>query len=68
MSSAGAQCHHVNHVSTQIPCALTVAAVSAVAYVISGFVQNVFICLLLAIAMMIIVLYIIEKRTKAAEA
>ena len=68
MSSAGAQCHHVNHVSTQIPYALTVAAVSAVAYVISGFVQNVFICLPLAIAMMIIVLYIIEKRTKAAEA
>jgi Na+/H+ antiporter NhaC len=68
MSSAGAQCHHVNHVSTQIPYALTVAAVSAVAYVISGFVQNVFICLPLAIAMMIMVLYIIEKRTKAAEA
>jgi Na+/H+ antiporter NhaC len=68
MSSAGAQCHHVNHVSTQIPYAMTVAAVSAVAYVIAGFVQNVFICLPLAIAMMIIVLYIIEKRTKAAEA
>jgi Na+/H+ antiporter NhaC len=68
MSSAGAQCHHVNHVSTQIPYALTVAAVSAVAYVISGFVQNVFICLPLAIVMMIMVLYIIEKRTKAAEA
>jgi hypothetical protein len=47
---------------------MTVAAVSAVAYVIAGFVQNVFICLPLAIAMMIMVLYIIEKRTKAAEA
>ncbi len=68
MSSAGAQCHHVNHVSTQIPYALTVAAVSAVAYVISGFVQNVFICLPIAIVMMIVLLFIIEKRTKAAEA
>ena len=68
MSSAGAQCHHVNHVSTQIPYAMTVAAVSAVAYVIAGFVQNVFICLLLAIVMMIALLLIIEKRTKAAEA
>jgi len=68
MSSAGAQCHHVNHVSTQIPYALTVAAVSAVAYVISGFVQNVYICLPLAIAMMIATLIVIEKRTKAAEA
>jgi Na+/H+ antiporter NhaC len=36
MSSAGAQCEHVNHVSTQLPYAMTAAAVSAVGYLLSG--------------------------------
>ena len=36
MASAGAQCNHINHVSTQLPYALTVAGVSFVTYVISG--------------------------------
>ena len=36
MSSAGAQCDHINHVSTQLPYALTVAGVSFVAYIIAG--------------------------------
>ncbi len=45
MASAGAQCDHLNHVSTQIPYVLTVAAISFVSYVIAGFVQNVYICL-----------------------
>ncbi|MCR4781497.1 MAG: Na+/H+ antiporter NhaC family protein [Lachnospiraceae bacterium] len=67
MSSAGAQCHHVNHVSTQIPYALTVAGVSAVSYVISGFVQNVFICLPIAILMMLAVLRFFEIREKNKE-
>ena len=37
MASAGAQCDHVNHVSTQLPYAITVAVVSFVTYLISGF-------------------------------
>ena len=45
MSSAGAQCNHVNHVSTQLPYAITVAAVSFVSFIIAGFVQNWLICL-----------------------
>ena len=45
MSSAGGQCNHLNHVSTQIPYAVTVAAISFVMYIIAGFVQNWLICL-----------------------
>jgi len=53
MSSAGAQCEHVNHVSTQLPYSLTVAAVSFVSYLVTGFIQNWLICLPLGIALMI---------------
>ena len=63
MSSAGAQCHHVNHVSTQLPYAITVAAVSFVSYVISGFVKNVFLCLPIAVILMLIALRVIEQIT-----
>lgn len=61
MSSAGAQVYHMNHVSTQIPYALTVAAVSTVSYIIAGFVKNVFICLPISIVLMIGTLAVIEK-------
>ena len=40
MASTGAQCDHINHVSTQLPYALTVAAVSAVNYVLAALIQN----------------------------
>ena len=61
MASTGAQCDHVNHVSTQLPYALTVAAVSAVNYVIAGFVQNWVINLPIAIVSMIVVIMVIRK-------
>ena len=64
MSSAGAQCNHLNHVSTQIPYAVTVAAISFVMFVISGFVQNIFICLPLGIALTIGTLFVIKAVTK----
>ncbi|MBQ9993934.1 MAG: hypothetical protein IJP17_04410 [Clostridia bacterium] len=60
MSSTGAQCDHINHVSTQIPYAMLVAGVSAVAYVITGFVRNVWICLPLALIMMIGTLFLMK--------
>ena len=53
MSSAGAQCDHVNHVNTQLPYAITCAAVSFVAYIISGFVPNWYIALPIGIVLMI---------------
>ncbi len=63
MASAGAQCDHLNHVSTQLPYALTVAGVSFVSYLIAGFVKNVWICLPIAIVLMIVTLVIIKAAT-----
>ena len=63
MASAGAQCNHVNHVSTQLPYAITAAAVSFVTYVIAGFVQNAFICLPIGIVLMVGTLIVIKKMT-----
>lgn len=60
MASTGAQCDHVNHVSTQLPYALTVAAVCAVGYIIAGFVQNVFVVLGSSVALMLAVVFLIK--------
>lgn len=60
MASTGAQCDHVNHVSTQLPYAMTVAAVSAAGYLISGFIQNVFAVLGISIVLMIAALFVIK--------
>ncbi len=57
MSSAGAMCNHINHVSTQLPYALTVAAVSFVGYIIAGFIRSAWIILPLSIVLLFIVLY-----------
>ncbi|MBQ7504894.1 MAG: Na+/H+ antiporter NhaC family protein [Ruminococcus sp.] len=70
MSSAGAQCNHINHVSTQLPYALTVAGVSFVSYIIAGFVQSWFIALPIAIVLMVgtlVVIKFIKKNAKVAE-
>jgi Na+/H+ antiporter NhaC len=63
MSSAGGQCNHLNHVSTQMPYAITVAAISFVMFVISGFVQNIFICLPLGIVLTVATLFVIKAVT-----
>ena len=60
MASAGAHCYHLNHVSTQIPYGITVAAVSFVSFIIAGLVQNVVICMIIAIALMIVTLFVIK--------
>ena len=64
MASAGAQCNHVNHVSTQLPYAMTVAAVSCITYVIAGILQNAVICLVIGIVLQIGVLLAIKAITK----
>ncbi len=61
MASAGAQCKHISHVSTQLPYALTAAAVSVVAYVISGFVRNWLVCLPIGIILMVCTILVIKK-------
>lgn len=67
MASTGAQCDHVNHVSTQLPYALTVAAVCVVGYLLSGFVHNVFIVLVFSAALMLAVLFAIRFFVKRKE-
>ena len=60
MASAGAQCNHINHVSTQLPYALTVAGVSFVSYIIAGFVQKAWIALPISIILMIGTLFVLK--------
>lgn len=64
MASAGAQCNHVNHVSTQLPYAVTVAGVSFVTYIIAGFVQSAWIALPAGILMILGVLAVIKYNHK----
>ena len=69
MASAGAMCNHVNHVSTQLPYAFMVAAVSFVSFIIAGFVRNVYISLGTALVLMVAVLLVIkavQNKKKAA--
>ena len=61
MASAGAQCEHVTHVTTQLPYVITVAAVSFVTYLIAGFVRNVLIMLVIGFALMVATLYVIKQ-------
>ena len=63
MSSAGAQCDHINHVNTQLPYAITCAGVSFVAYIIAGFIPNAWIALPIAVALMIAALFGIQVIT-----
>ena len=63
MSSAGAQCNHINHVSTQLPYVMTAAAVSLVSYIAAGFIRNVWICLPLGIVLMVATLFVIKTVT-----
>ena len=60
MSSAGAQCNHINHVSTQMPYALTCAAVSAVTYIIAGLIRNAAISLVVGFVMLLAVMFIFK--------
>ena len=64
MSSAGAQCDHLVHVSTQIPYALTVAGISFVMFLIAGFVQNIWICFPLGIVLTIATAFVLKAITK----
>ena len=68
MASTGAQCDHVNHVSTQLPYAITVACVCTVGYLLAGFVENVFIVLGAGILMMLGVLFVIRSLSAEKKA
>ncbi len=66
MSSAGAQCNHLNHVSTQLPYAITVAAISFAMYIVAGFIQNWMIVLPIGAILTVAVLFVIKSITKKA--
>lgn len=61
MASAGADIYHIDHVSTQIPYALTVASVSFAMFVLAGFVRNWMICLPIGVALIVIVLFVLKR-------
>ena len=63
MASAGAQMDHVQHVSTQLPYAMTVAGVSFVNYIIAGFVQNAVVCILIGAVLTVATLFVIRAVT-----
>ncbi len=67
MASAGAQCNHINHVSTQLPYALTVAAVSFFAFLFAGLVQSWWIALPVSAIVMVIVLFVIKYITASKD-
>ena len=60
MASAGAHCFHLNHVATQLPYGVTVAAVSFISFILAGLIQNAVICMIIAIVLMIATLLVIK--------
>jgi len=68
LSSAGADCKHINHVSTQIPYAGTVAVCCFISYLLAGFIQNTWLCLIIAIAILAIALFVMYNIFKKKEA
>lgn len=67
MASAGAQCEHVNHVSTQLPYAIVAAAVSFVTYIVAGFVQTAWIALPVGIVLMLGVIFVMKNSGNTVE-
>ncbi len=64
MSSAGAECDHINHVSTQMPYSISVAAISFVMYIVSAFIKSVYILLPLGVLLTVLFLYMVKKLKK----
>ncbi|MBQ9748171.1 MAG: Na+/H+ antiporter NhaC family protein [Clostridia bacterium] len=68
MASAGANCNHVDHVSTQLPYAMTVAAISFVSFILAGFVPNPVICLIFSTVATVGTLLVIRAIHKKKQA
>jgi tetracycline resistance efflux pump len=66
MSSAGAQCNHVNHVSTQLPYAMVAALISFAAYIVAGFTRSALISLPFGLLVLFLMLFMIKKKHKGA--
>lgn len=68
MASAGSKCDHVDHVSTQLPYAITVAAISFVTYIVAGFTKSAWISLPFGIVVLLVFLFAMKKRTQKEDA
>ena len=66
MASAGAQSNHINHVNTQLPYAITCAAVSFVTYIVAGFAQSAWIALPVGVVLMLATLMVIRAEAGGA--
>ena len=64
MASAGAQCNHVNHVSTQLPYAILAAGISFITYIVAGFAQSAWISLPAGIILMLLALYVVRRLNR----
>ncbi len=67
MASAGAQCEHVNHVTTQLPYAVVAAVVSFITYIVAGFVKSAWIALPVGIVLMVLVLFALRGMNGVVE-
>lgn len=67
MASAGAQCEHVNHVSSQLPYAITVAVISFITYIFAGFIRNPIVPFIIGLALLIGTLLFIKNFIKKHE-
>ena len=68
MASAGANVNHIEHVSTQLPYALTVAGISFVCYILAGILRNWMICLLIGAVLVAVVLFVLRARQRKVSA
>lgn len=64
MASAGAQCNHINHVNTQLPYAMTVAAISFIGYIVVGLTKSIMIGLPTTVVLMLVILVVLRNRRK----
>ncbi len=67
MASAGAQCEHVNHVTTQLPYAVLAAVVSFATYIVAGFVKSAWIALPVGVVLMLAVLFVLRSINGVVE-
>lgn len=64
MASAGAECDHVSHVTTQIPYVILVAVISCVTYILAGFCKSAWICLPVGMILTLVCLLLMRNRNK----
>lgn len=65
LSSTGARCNHIDHVSTQMPYACTVAGVSVIGYIVAGVTKNLFVTLSVSLLLLVIFMYSVSKIKKS---